>query len=267
LTHEETFPFRGYDIPMRLALLTGGGPDTFEAISHTHISTVNAACGLRRGLNVVEVGCGIGRDAIPLTEILGDEGAYIGTDVIADSIRWCSEHVSRRHANFIFVHEDIADALHNPGGTVALTECTLPVPDRWADLVILQSVFTHMLPDAVRHYLREFERVLRPSGLVYATLFLIDDAVLAAARTTNLTRWNLRFEHAVADGVLVNDPEHPTGAVAYRADTLEALIGEAGLKRVGPVRAGAWSGAHPVAADGQDVLVLRKPDSAAQRSR
>jgi len=257
---EDWFEFEGYRIPVRLCLLTGGGPETFEAISNAHLHNINAACGLSAGLHALEIGCGIGRDAIPLTEVLGSEGLYIGTDVIADSIRWCSENISPRHPNFEFIHQDIRDDLHNPDGSIDVHTVRLPTPDNWADLIILQSVFTHMLRDTVSHYLREFARVLRPNGLVYATVFLVDEEILVSARATNLTQWNLRFDHLAADGVYINDPDHPTGAVAYREDVLAALVANAGLEFVGPMRRGSWSGAHHVVFDGQDVLVLRRRD-------
>jgi SAM-dependent methyltransferase len=254
----ETFEFRGYQIPVRLCELTGGGPDTFEEISDTHIRNIMAACGLRSGLCIIEIGCGIGRDAIPLTDVLGPQGRYIGVDVISDSIRWCTDNITARHPNFTFVHQDIRDALHNPDGTIDLSAVRLPAATGCADLVLLQSVFTHMLADGVAHYLHEIARVLQAAGLVYATAFVVDHKTLESARQTNLTEWNLRFEHELGDGVYVNDPDSPTGAVAYRADTLTALADEAGLELVEPIRYGGWSGAHPGATEGQDILVLRR---------
>jgi methyltransferase family protein len=44
----------------------------------------------------------------------------------------------------------------------------LPVADGSVDRIILASVFTHLLPTEVLHYMREFRRALKPSGLVYA---------------------------------------------------------------------------------------------------
>jgi SAM-dependent methyltransferase len=260
LPADDTFEFRGYAIPVRLCNLTGGGPATFEAIALAHIRNINSACGLRHGMNVVEVGCGIGRDAIPLTEIPGPDGRYIGIDVIAESIQWCSNNITARHPNFTFVHQDIQDDLHNPSGTIDVLAISLPVPDCWCDLIILQSVFTHMLRDTVFHYLNEFRRVIQPRGLIYATVFLVDDEILASARETNLTEWNLRFEHSAGVGVYINDLDHPTGAVAYREDVLDELVEDAGLRPVGPIRRGAWSGSDTLAFDAQDVLVLRPMD-------
>ena len=253
----ETFSFRGFDIPVDLCLRTGGGPESFEAISDLHVRNIDEACGLRAGLDVLELGCGIGRDAIPLAEIIGAEGSYVGIDVIRPSIEWCAASITARYPNFRFVHHDIQDDLHNPAGSMRLDDVSLPVADGSIDLVILQSVFTHMLPPAVSHYLREFVRVLRPGGLVYATFFMVDDDILASARRTNLTQWDLKFEHRDPSGVAINDRDQPTGAVAYEVDLLAGLLDRAGLELAAPIRPGAWSGHHAVAADGQDAMVLR----------
>jgi SAM-dependent methyltransferase len=254
----ETFHFRGFDIPVDLCHLTGGGPESFAAISDLHMRNLQDACGLAPGLRVVELGCGIGRDAIPLAEVIGPTGTYVGIDVMGPSIAWCAENITARYPNFRFVHHDIQDDLHNPGGTVRLKSARLPVHDASTDLIVLQSVFTHMLPAAVCHYLREFARALAPTGRVYATFFMVDDEILTTARRTNLTPWELRFEHAIGDGVYVNDPASPTSAVAYRLDALRPLLGEAALRLAAPIRPGAWSGHFEAAADGQDVMVLQR---------
>jgi len=254
----DTFSFRGFDIPVDLCLLTGGGPESFAEISDLHIRNIDDACGLRAGVDVVELGCGIGRDAIPLAEIIGPTGSYVGVDVMGPSIAWCVANITARYPTARFVHHDIQDDLHNPAGSMRLEDARLPVAEASTDLIVLQSVFTHMLPPAVGHYLAEFRRVLRPDGRVYATFFMVDDDILATARRTNLTQWDLRFEHRDPSGVLLNDSSQPTSAVAYEMGLLEQLLAAADLELASPIREGAWSGHHPVAADGQDVMVLRR---------
>jgi hypothetical protein len=87
---------------------------------------------------------------------------------------------------------------------------------------------------------------------------MADEEILATARTTNLTQWDLRFEHCHPSGVLINNPDQPTSAVAYELEALAPLLASAGLELAAPIRAGAWSGHHAVAPDGQDVMVLRR---------
>jgi SAM-dependent methyltransferase len=237
-------------------LKTGGGPETFDVISDQHIRNLSSQHPITEGLSVLEIGCGIGRDAIPLAALLGPTGRYVGTDVIRASVEWCQENISARHPNFGFVWHDVRDSLHNPSGTVEPTAVRLPAEDSSIDLFFAQSVFTHMLPDQFRHNLREAARVIRPTGTVYATCFRVDDDILRSARRTNLTPFDLRFEHEYEPGCLVNELEHLTGAVAYTDDLLRTILDDVGLVVRGPVRLGGWSGHFPVPFDGQDVLVL-----------
>jgi SAM-dependent methyltransferase len=257
---KELYHFRGYDIPVELMRLTGGGPDTFDAICDGHIGNLARYVGLEPHFTVLELGCGIGRDAIPLSQILDPTrgGRYIGIDISRPSIEWCVSNIQLRNPHFIFFHMDVADQLHNASGKVPATETYLPVPDRFVDRVVLQSVFTHMLRPEIEHYLSEFKRILRPDGLIYATVFLYNDSILEKARSTNLTIWNLLFEHEVGPGCRINDLAYPTGAVAYTRELMDELITKNGLRHVREPLKGAWSGFYQDPEDGQDVLILRQ---------
>jgi SAM-dependent methyltransferase len=252
----DTIHFRGFDIPIDLMLRTGGGPETFELISDQHIRNLSSQHPLTEGLHVLEIGCGIGRDAIPLIDLIGPTGSYVGTDVMQPSIEWCRENIGARYPNFRFEWHDIIDSLHNPSGRYHPEEIRLPADDQSIDLVFAQSVFTHMLPEQFAHFLGEAARVIRPGGTVYATCFRVTEQILEEARRTNLTQFDLRFEHEHAPGCFVNELTHLTGAVAYEPAALERLVFGAGLTFRGPVRLGGWSGFFRVPFDGQDVLVL-----------
>jgi SAM-dependent methyltransferase len=252
----DTASFHGFDIPVDLMLKTGGGPDTFAVISDQHIRNLSSQHPLTAGLDLLEIGCGIGRDAIPLIDIIGPTGSYTGTDVIEESIRWCQSNITARAPNFRFEWHDIADSLHNPTGRYRPEEIRLPAADASMDVVFAQSVFTHMLSDQFQHFLGEAARIVRPDGTIYATCFRVDPEILESARRTNLTQFDLRFDHELDDGCWVNERDHLTGAVAYDLPALERLVDSAGLVLRGPVRPGAWSGYFPVPFDGQDVLVL-----------
>lgn len=167
----KTYSFQGYNIPIDLMMMTGGGPDTFDQISAAHIFNLQKHIGLEPQFTILELGCGIGRDAIPLTNILSAEhgGNYIGIDIIRPSIDWCVGNIHAKNSNFIFYHMNIDDQLHNPNGKVIAKSSYLPVPDRHVDRVVLQSVFTHLLRDDVEHYLREIKRVMKPDATAYIT--------------------------------------------------------------------------------------------------
>jgi SAM-dependent methyltransferase len=250
-----TYRFKGYDIPVDLMELTGGGPSTFDIISKGHIDNLQRWIGLEPTYTVLEIGCGIGRDAIPLTAIL-TEGRYIGVDIVKRSIDWFTDNIAKRHPNFGFYHYDVQDQLHNPGGAIRTTDIRIPLPDKSVDRIVLFSVFTHMFQPEIEHYLREFNRLLKPSGLVYATTFLFDDKILAKARETNLTPFDLRFEHEVNPNCRINTPSHPLGAVAYTVAAWDQMIAATGMRYAKPFLRGAWSGFHADPQDGQDVAIL-----------
>ena len=250
-----TYHFKGYDIPIDLMELTGGGPSTFDIISQGHTDNLRRWIGLAPDQTVLEIGCGIGRDAIPLTEILTN-GHYVGIDIVKPSIDWCRNNISRKHPNFAFHHFDVQDQLHNPAGTTKTTDIRIPLADRSVDRIVLFSVFTHMFQSDIEHYLREFKRVLKPSGLVYATTFLFNDEILEKARATNLTPFDLRFEHEIDPNCRINTPSHPLGAVAYTTAAWDQMIAASGMRYAKPFLRGAWSGFYSDPQDGQDVAIL-----------
>lgn len=255
----EYFSYKGYRIPVHLVQLTGGGPESFDLISRGHMDQLARYAPVVPRHNVLEVGCGIGRDAIPLSEVLDPEATYLGVDIIRDSIEWCSQNIGRRHPNFGFVHYDVQDQLHNPTGTMATTDIRFPLPTGSVDRVIGQSVFTHMFEKNIIHYLKEFHRVLRPDGLVMVSFFVVDEPKLRHVRghEAELAGITLRFPFDYGDGCYVNDEQFPAGAVAYDIASLRRMVDASGMELAQPVHYGFWSGMHPGTYDGQDMVVLR----------
>lgn len=250
-----TSSFDGYDIPTDLMLMTGGGPETFSAISAAHTESLQKWIGIEENHRIIEIGCGIGRDAIPLTRLI-KSGSYVGIDIIGRSIEWCQNNISANHSNFSFLHFDVRDQLHNPNGSTLTKDITLPFEEGTIDRIFLFSVFTHMFREDIEHYLREFRRVLKPSGLIYATTFIFDEAILASARSTNLTPFDLRFEHIIDPDCRINDVDHPLGAIAFTKLAWDGMIERSGLKYVNILQ-GGWSGYYINPPEGQDVLILQ----------
>lgn len=252
----ELFEYKGYKLPVHLVTLTGAGPETWEAIGKAHVANYAKFVGLAPDMTVLEIGCGIGRDALQFLDVLGSDGRYIGVDVTRDSISWCQKNISRSHPNYEFHHFDAKHELYNPLGTKTTRDFVLPAADRSVDLVALGSIFTHLFEDEVVHYMKEIARVLKLSGLAYATFFLYSEETIAAARRTDRTPFKLRFEHPYGDGCYINDAAYPTGAVAYTDAAMRKMISQAGLDLGRPYLKGWWSGAYEVADDGQEVAIL-----------
>lgn len=250
-----TISYRHYLIPEHLMMLTGAGAETWEAIGKKHVANYQQFMGLGSEMSFLEIGCGIGRDAFQLVDVLGN-GRYEGIDVTRDSILWCQRNISRDHPNFTFHHFDANHELYNPLGKKSSLDFELPAANRSIDRIALGSVFTHLFEQEVVHYMKEIARVLKPDGLAYATFFLYSEETIAATRKNNLTPNNLMFEHPYDDGCFINDAAYPTGAVAYTDDAMQRMISKAGLQLARPYLKGWWSGLHAEADDGQEVAIL-----------
>jgi SAM-dependent methyltransferase len=250
-----TYPFMGFEIPIDLMWKTGLGPDNFASISATHSAQVQKWTPILPHHRVVEIGCGIGRDAIPLTALL-TRGLYLGIDVLPDSIEWCQQAISPAFPNFSFQHMDVCSSLYNPAGTIEPTQVHIPLDDSTVDRIFLFSVFTHMLRPEIERYLGEFRRLLADGGLVYTTTFIYNDDVLASARINkDSTPWSLTFAHEYEKGCRINDTEVPLQGVAYSRESWEDMVTRSGLvlRRFLP---GGWSGFYTNPEDGQDAVVL-----------
>jgi SAM-dependent methyltransferase len=250
----ETFEFEGFAIPEELAILTGGGGDSWQGISSAHMAAYERYCPLRSGQHILEVGCGVGRDAIPIARLQGPQGSYLGVDIIQRSISWCQGNITPRYANATFHHFDILSEFYNPTGSLTVADTSFPIGDGTIDRNILQSVFTHMFEDDIVHFLSEFRRVLRPGGLVLASFFVVDDETLAMADAADGV---LTFRHPWSEGCLINDPDTPEGAIAYRRAVFDRILDRGGMTLDQPVHLGSWSGRTGVP-DGQDIAILKQ---------
>ena len=256
----EEFTYMGFSIPVHLLNMTGGGVDSFEQISKGHINYIKQHIGINSSDRILEIGCGIGRDAIPLTRVLNDQGSYLGIDIIGPSIDWCKNNISLKHENFKFIHFDVNDQLHNPHGTKKQKNIPIPLDNNSVDIIILWSVVTHLFEEDITHYFKEFSRVLKPGGRVLASCFIVDEKILSAARKVNLTQHNLRFEFPYGVGCFINDVNVPAGAVAYTYDKIIQLVSKSGLELDKPLLTGQWWGNPEGQGYGQDVLILRRSD-------
>jgi len=255
MAKQPTYKYRGYTIPRRLIDLTGGGVDTWDDIARYHMDAYDKYTPFKSDANILEVGCGVGRDAIHLLDRLSDKGTYIGMDIIKPSIDWCTQHISSQHPNFTFHYADIHSPIHNPKGKLKVTDTHLPAGEAWADLIVLQSVFTHMFSWDIAHYLQEFRRILKPGGKVFASFFVLDDE---ARELIKKTKPALQFKHQLEPGCFINNKTYPEGAIAYTPEKLHELLRIGGLQLAQPIHPGFWSGRQGDF-DGQDIAILERP--------
>jgi SAM-dependent methyltransferase len=201
---------------------------------------------------VLDVGCGIGRMARPLSGYLTGDGAYEGFDVNRDGIGWCRRRYAR-HRNFHFQVADLYNRRYNPHGTNKTIDYRFPYGDEHFDFAILASVLTHLLEDEAEHYLSETARVLKPGGRALATFFLLDEE---SRRLIAEGRSGLDFLEPEGHVAVLAD-DVPEEAVAYDEGWVYERVGEHGLRILEPVRPGTWCGRE----DGlsfQDIVILER---------
>ena len=138
-------------IPPESKIFVGNGD--FEEIGREFKDHLVKLAGLKPNHRVLDIGCGIGRMAVPLTSYLSPQGSYWGIEIVKEGIRWCGSHITPRYPNFRFMHADIYNKFYNPTGPLAASKYRVPFDDKSFDVVFLTSVFTHMLPDDLVHYL------------------------------------------------------------------------------------------------------------------
>ena len=248
------FRYKGFTIPCDLAEMTGSGHEGWNKVIAEHLECYRLWMPIEPTSHVLEIGCGIGRDAMALTDLLSSGGSYVGVDITRPSIEWCRAEITARFPNFAFHHLDVTSDMYNPQGHQKAESMTLPLGDGSVDRVVLHSVFTHMFREPIAHYMREIRRCLADSGLVMASFFIVDRDTTVVSSTGSLAG-PLQFRHHHPEATRINDPKHPEAAVAFSFDRIEEMAGDAHLKII-DVHPGRWREPSSGAANGQDLVIL-----------
>jgi SAM-dependent methyltransferase len=207
--------------------------------------------GLQPEHRVLEIGCGIGRMARPLTKYLV-KGTYEGIDIVPRGIRWCQDHITNRYPNFHFQLADVENREYNPSGRFRATEYRFPFNDKEFDFIYLTSVFTHMQKNDMTHYLREISRTLRNNGKCLITFFLLNSE---SRKLINAGQSSLDFLFP-QDGCWTADEKLPENALAYEEEYVRGIFAES-LLALENAQYGAWCGRSEYLSY-QDVLVAKK---------
>ena len=210
---------------------------------------------LKSGETVLEVGCGIGRNAVPLTKYLDQNGKYEGVDIVPISIGWCQRRITPKYPNFQFRLANVYNEWYNPKGKFKASEYRFPYRDETFDLVFLLSVFTHMAPEELEHYLSEIVRVLRNDGRCMITYLLLNSESLALLKSGSRD-YEVKDSRGPCRVIELKNPIE--GAVAYEEDYVRSIYRKSGLSIAGPILYGNWVGRkrHPWA--GQDIILGKK---------
>ncbi|MBW4576928.1 MAG: class I SAM-dependent methyltransferase [Aphanothece sp. CMT-3BRIN-NPC111] len=224
-------------IPPKHKCFVGDGD--FKAIGEIFFQIFLELGALKPGEKVLDVGCGIGRMARPLTNYLKDGGSYEGIDIVADGIKWCQKKITPTYPNCKFQLIDVYNKEYNPTGKYKASEYKFPYDNNSFDFIFLTSVFTHMLPQDMENYFSEIARTLKQDGRCLITFFLLNNESLDLINK-NLSPL-LQFQYEM-DGCRTADKDIPERAIAFDEKYVRSIYGKYGVNIVEPIRYGSWCG-------------------------
>jgi ubiquinone/menaquinone biosynthesis C-methylase UbiE len=220
--------------PDELVQYVGGG-DYLEIGRSLFQQVVEA--GLAPDQTILDVGCGAGRVATPLTTYLNNRGRYIGFDVHEASIAWCTENISSHFRNFEFTAHDIRHPYYNCNGAISPLDFRFPCDDSGVDFISAWSVYTHLQLPEIRRYSAEMHRVLRPKGTVLVTAFLLTPEREESEQKSDFYN-SMRL---VQSGIKAAKPKLPEIAIAFEKYLFLAEITRCGFQ-LQSLELGTWCG-------------------------
>lgn len=158
---------------------------------------------LRRGMRLLDCGCGPGTITIDLAKLVGPEQVF-GIDLELGQVRDARDRARQQQANASF---EVASIY------------ALPFPDGHFDAVFAHALFEHLREPA--RALREMRRVLRSSGLV-------------GIRSPDWAGWVVHPVNPVLEEAfrLFKEIQIANGGNPYVGRTLKGLLREAGFSNI-----------------------------------
>lgn len=156
--------------PRRLRRFVGAGD--YEAVGQEFLGHCVQLGSLRPQDQVLDIGSGIGRLALPLSEFLKDSSTYLGVDTWPTGIEWCERHIGAVHPNFKFDFLDVFDEKYNPRAPRGTDAISIDAASESFDFATLISIL-HLEPYRIGRYLAEIGRLLRPGGRYLGTWYLV----------------------------------------------------------------------------------------------
>jgi ubiquinone/menaquinone biosynthesis C-methylase UbiE len=241
---------RPYGVPPRGKIFTG--PGDYVKLGQRFLGYFINLGGLKPNHRVLDIGCGIGRMALPLTEYLDEKGSYDGFDIVKSGIDWCNKHISPGHPNFRFAYTGLYNSLYNTSDKIDASNFLFPYEDKTFDFVFLTSVFTHMMPAEVEHYINEIGRVMKPGATCLMSFFIVncesEDLMIKQPNHMNFPV-NKGFYR-------LHSSQVNTANVAYDEEWILDKLEKSGLK-METIKYGQWCGRKSYF-DYQDLLICRK---------
>lgn len=241
---------KGYP-PKRLNFV---GSDAFKKVGDEFMNYFIKLGGLKPTDTVLDIGSGIGRIAIPLTIYL-TTGEYHGFDINRRGIEWCQKNISRSFPDFHFQYVDIFNKYYNKRGKIQAHEFIFPYENNRFDFVFATSVFTHMLPEQITHYLSEINRVLKPCGTCFITWFSIDDE---ARKNIFQHRSHCNFKYEYIKNICFYSHRNvPEAEIGYKESWIIEQLKKNEIGEALKIHHGSWAN-RKESLSYQDVFISKK---------
>lgn len=238
-------------VPPKGLIFTGRGD--FLKTGNQFFSYFQKYCDFTKDSAVLDIGCGIGRMAIPFTNYLSEKGRYEGFDIVKMGIDWCNKNINNRFPNFTFKLIPLKNDLYCLDTDENAAELQFPYENDSFDLVFLTSVFTHMMPLDVENYIKEIQRVLVKDKKCFATFFIIDEEDETAQNSSG----SKNFPHNFGNYYLM-DKNVKEANVAFKKSYIMELLKKNNLEPTHFIR-GNWSGIQNTELnEHQDILIFKK---------
>jgi len=238
--------------PSKGTLFVGGGD--FKEIGHGFLKHFIELGKLTPGEKVLDIGCGIGRMAVPLTKHLNSNGSYEGFDIFDEGIKWCQDKITKKFPNFQFKLADIYNGEYNPDGKIKGSDYDFEYENESFDFAFATSVFTHMLPQDLENYISELSRVMKKEGRCLLTFFLLNPESISLIEK-KISTLNFITSSKNYSILKKNVPEY---TISYKEDFVKDLLIRNGFEITEPIRYGSWCGRNKFLSRQDIVLAIKK---------
>jgi ubiquinone/menaquinone biosynthesis C-methylase UbiE len=240
--------------PRQLRMHVGGN---FQKVGTESVRRFVELGGLKPDDRVLDIGCGVGRIAIPLMDYLDDSARYEGFDVDSEMISWAQSKISRRRPSFRFQHVDLETDMYNAGGSSSAETFRFPYEDDSFLFAFATSVFTHLYPKETLNYINEARRVLAPGGSFYSTWFLIhEDETDLTSGSAGLTDSKHRRAFVQRGDHWTTRPGDDRQQIGISESKAVEMMTGAGIE-VTAIYDGSWSGRVGAMGARQDIIIGR----------
>lgn len=165
-------------LPLEFLYIIGSpNIEHFKNVGKSLLPEIVYRCQITPWKNILDLGCGCGRFAIPFTST-EYKGLYYGIDIWQDGINWCQKNLTILNPNLKFIHLNIENPYYfddfkpNLKNKFGLTQYIEPSS---IDAMFAISTFTHLIYEDLIEYFSELKVIMKKGSIAYVTFFVIDE--------------------------------------------------------------------------------------------